>query len=226
LSVRGFNNGEYEDGEIRGLTFVAGERGMGKTTEVIRLGRACTGPVFFFDTVGQHQHLLPGFKVFHDCGELKQFVLANWGRRIRAVYVPLDEFPEKHVIELAKLLRALGKWLGGAILIVDEMDTFCGQEWGVKGMPIELYNLAHFGRHYWVSMLVTARDPPSLSKRFRSQCAFMRLFRISEDDYADYFAKRIGKANAARLPTLEKTYFLLWEAGKQEAPVCGGPRKL
>jgi hypothetical protein len=226
VSVRGFIDGEYQDGELRGLTFLAGERGMGKTTEAIRLGEQCSGSVTFFDTVGKHFPLLRGFRVFSQPGPYKEYLLANRGRRIRVCYVPLDEFPEKHVIEVSKIARALGEWLGGMIVIIDEMDTFSGPEWGVKGMPIDLYNLAHFGRHYYVSMVVTARDPPSLSKRFRSQCAFMRLFRISEDDYAEYFAKRIGKANAAKLRGLAKTYFLLWEAGKQEAPVCGGPRKL
>jgi hypothetical protein len=54
----------------------------------------------------------------------------------------------------------------------------------------------------------------------------MRLFRIDEDDYVKYFAARIGKANAQKLPTLEKTYFLLWESGKTEAVISGGPRKL
>jgi hypothetical protein len=35
--VRGFVDGECTHGELRGLTFLAGERGMRKTTEAIRL---------------------------------------------------------------------------------------------------------------------------------------------------------------------------------------------
>lgn len=226
MSSRGFIDGEYQDGEVRGLTFVAGERGMGKTTEVIRLDKQCTGAVVFFDTVNRHRHLLPGHKIFSQPGPFKEYLLANQGRRVRVCYVPLDEFPEKHLVEVCKIIRALGQWIGGMVVIIDEIDTFCGGEWGPKQMPPELYNLAHFGRHYWVSMLVTARDPPSLSKRFRSQCAFMRLFRTTEEDYVMYFAKRIGRANAAKLPTLQKTYFLYWEAGRVDAEIRGGPRKL
>ena len=63
----------------------------------------------------------------------------------------------------------IARAFGDLILCVDEIDTFCGAEFGAKGMPIELYNLAHYGRHYHVSMLCTARDPASLSIRFQSQ---------------------------------------------------------
>lgn len=220
--ARGFIDGEYEDGELRGLTFLAGQRGMGKTTEAIRLVEQCTGAVIFFDTVGTHVHLLKGFKLFTQPGPLKEYLRANRGRRVRVVYVPRDEWPEKHMIAVAMIARAYGNM----ILAIDEIDTFCGPEWGVKGMPIELYNLAHFGRHYHVSMLCTARDPVSLSKRFRSQCAFMRLFRTDEEAYVKYFEARIGKENASKLPTLQKTYFLFWKSGEKEAQICGGPRAL
>jgi hypothetical protein len=219
---RGFIDGEYQDGELRGLTFLAGMRGMGKTTEAIRLVEGCSGPVVFFDTVNRHSHLLKGFKIFNQPGPLKQFLLANVGRRVRVCYVPLDENDADHVRAVCTLVRAIGNMM----FALDEIDQFCGAEWGVKQMPPELYHLAHYGRHCRVSMLCTARDPPSLSKRFRSQCQFMRLFRIDEDDYVKYFARRIGKENASKLPTLEKTYFLLWESGQTEATVSGGPRRL
>lgn len=222
MTMRGFHDGEYQDGELRGLTFLAGERGMGKTTEAIRLAQQCTGRVVFFDTIGRHAALLKGFKQFSQPGPLVEYLRANQGRRVRAVYVPLDEFAEKHLIAVCLIVRAFGE----TILCIDEIDMFCGQEWGVRGMPDELYNLAHYGRHYKVSMLCTARDPVSLSIRFRSQCEFMRLFRISEERYVKYFEARIGKANAAKLPQLPKTYFLLWQAGTQDAPIKGGPRKI
>jgi hypothetical protein len=114
----------------------------------------------------------------------------------------------------------------GIILDVDEIDQFCGPEYGADWMPRPLYNLAHFGRHYHVSMVCAARDPKTLSKKFRSQCACMRLFRISEEDDVKYFAARIGKGNAAKLPTLQKTYYLLWNAGQIEAEMRGGVRNV
>ena len=220
--MRGFIDGEYQDGELRGLTFLAGQRGMGKTTEAIRLVEQCSGPVIFFDSVGRHASLLHGFKPFSETRALEEYLRANVGRRVRVVYVPTDEYPEKHIQAVALMVRAFGSM----IFAVDEIDMFCGQEWGVKGLPVELYNLAHFGRHYQVSMLCTARDPASLSIRFRSQCEFMRLFRTDEERYVKYFEARIGKANAAKLPGLQKTYFLLWQSGCQDAQIAGGPRKI
>jgi hypothetical protein len=231
--ARSFIDGEWQDGELRGLTFLAGERGMGKTTEMIRLVDQCSGSVVFFDTVGTHVHLLRGFVEFNQPGELEEYLRANLGRRVRAVYVPRDEFPEQHLIAVCLLVRGFGMELskrfgdrGGMILVIDEIDQFCGPKWGDERMPRPLYNLAHFGRHYHTSMACTARDPATLSIKFRSQCAVMRIFRTSEETYVQYFARKIGKHNAAKLPTLKKTFYLLWRAGELDAHVCGGPRRV
>ena len=216
--MRGFIDGEYQDGEIRGLTFLAGMRGMGKTTETARLLSQCAGGALFFDTTGKHP--FKGFKEINQPGALKKYLTVNRNRRFRIRYVPLDEHAEEHFIAVCLIVRAFG-WM---IFAVDEVDTFCGPEHGAKQMPMPLYNLAHFGRHYRVSMLVTARDPSSLSIRFRSQCETMRLFRTDEERYVKYFEARIGKTNAAKLPTLEKYQFLLWQSGTPEARICGGRR--
>ena len=50
----------------------------------------------------------------------------------------------------------------------------------------------------------------------------MRLFRTDEERYVKYFEARIGKANAAKLPTLPKTYFLRWQSGNTDAPIPAG----
>lgn len=233
--AHGFKDGEWQDGELRGLTFVAGERGMGKTTLMLRRVFACTGPVLFFDTVGTHAHILKarGFVEFTQPGALRAFLAASNGRGVRVVYVPRDESPEKHLRCVCLLARAFGTlWArvhgdrGGLILCVDEIDVYCGEEHGSKWMPKQLYDLAHFGRHYHVSMACTAREPKSLSKKFRSQCAQMCIFRVSEEDDVKFFAGRIGRAAAAKLRTLQKTFYLHWKAGVPDALVCGGPSKL
>jgi hypothetical protein len=223
--TRGFIDGEWQDGEVRGRTFIAGEAGMGKTTEMLRLVFQCTGAVLFFDTAGTHADRLRarGFITMHQPGTLKDYLLANLGRRVRVVYVPLDD-PDEHMHEVATIVRALAKCFGGMIFAVDEIDMCCGT--GKRGMDPALYYLAQLGRHVHVSMICTARDPATLPIRFRSQCSSMRLFRTNENIYLEYFAKRIGKANAARLQTLQKTYYLHWQAGSLEAPIKGGPRAL
>jgi hypothetical protein len=233
--ARGFDGVEYVDGEIRGLVFLAGERGMGKTTEMLRLEEQCTGPVVFFDTVGTHAARLcsKGFKLFSQAGPFKKYLMANLGRRVRSVFVPIDENPELHAESVCKTVRAFGfeskmrfGSAGGAVLLMDEIDMVCGPEWGHRWMSPSLYYLAQCGRHVQVSMACTARDPKTLPKKFRSQFASMYLFRVSEEDDVKYFRARVGAANALKLPTLQPMYYLKWQAGGTDAPVCGGPRKL
>ena len=214
--ARGFIEGEYQDGEIRGLTFLAGMRGMGKTTETARLLSQCAGGALFFDTTGNHP--FKGYKTFTQPDDLVKYLKANHNRRFRIRYVTTDEHAEEHFVRVCSIVR----WARWMVFAVDEVDTFCGPEHGAKQMPMPLYNLAHFGRHYRVSMLVTARDPASLSIKFRSQCGTMRLFRVDEERYIKYFEGRIGRANAAKLPTLEKYQYLHWESGTSEARLCGG----
>ncbi len=220
--MRGFIDGEYQDGEIRGLIAVFGMRGMGKTTETARLLGQCSGGVLFFDTTGNHAHVLKGYKSISQPGELKNYLRVNSSRRFRVRYAPQDVHLEEHFLAVCMIVQAFGNM----IFAVDEVDTYCGPHHGPSGMPPPLYQLAHVGRHFKVSMVVTARDPASLSIRFRSQCESMRIFRVDEETYIAYLAKRIGKANAALLPTLPKYHFLLWQSGTSEAHVHGGRRML
>lgn len=226
--TRGFIDGRYQDGELRGLTFLAGISNMGKTTEMARLCEQCSGGVAFFDSAGDHGELLRGYKTVSQPGALKEALRAGGRRRFRLRYLPND-FPERHFVEFCRIVRVFG-WM---IVAVDEIDLFCGAEHGPKGMPVELYDMVHFGRHTNesgtknpLSMLVTARDPASLSIRFRSQCETFRIFRTDEERYVQYFAGRIGKANAARLRSLPPYHYLLWRSGSPEGTICGGRRNL
>lgn len=218
--VRGFIDGEYQDGELRGLTFVAGQRGMGKTTEVVRLLDQCAGGCLIFDPLGTHGPLCRGYVTVSQPGPLKEYLRVNRNRRFRIRYEPRDVHVPEHFNAVCSIVQAFGTMIFAA----DEVDMFCGE--GKQGMPQPLYDLAHYGRHFKVSMLVTARDPATLGIRFRSQCAFLRLFRMDEDRYIKYFAGRIGNANAERLRTLERFQYLLWESGTSGVRVCGGRRSL
>jgi hypothetical protein len=220
--MRGFIDGEYQDGEIRGLVAIFGMRGMGKTTETARLLGQCAGGVLFFDTTGNHGHVLKGYKTVSQPGELKEYLRVNIFRRFRIRYAPEDVEIEEHFLAACRIVQAFGSM----IFAVDEIDTFCGPHHGPSQMPAPLYQLAHVGRHFKVSMVVTARDPASLSIRFRSQCESMRIFRVDEETYVQYLAKRIGKINASLLPTLEKYQYLLWQSGRAEAHVHGGRRQV
>jgi len=220
--MRGFIDGEYQDGEIRGLVAIFGMRGMGKTTETARLLGECRGGVLFFDTTCNHGHVLKGYEHISQPGDLKEFLRVNHKRRFRVRYAPADVEIEQHFLAVCMIVQAFGNM----IFAVDEIDTFCGPQHGPSQMPAPLYQLAHVGRHFKVSMVVTARDPASLSIRFRSQCESMRIFRVDEETYVQYLAKRIGKQNASKLPTLQKYQYLLWQSGTAEAHVRGGRRSV
>jgi hypothetical protein len=225
--TRGFIDREWQDGEVRGRLFLAGEAGMGKTTEMSRLMWQCTGAEIFFDTVGDHwqEYVAKGFTKLQQPRDLKRYLIHNRGRRARVVYVPPDEFADQHLSSICQIVRAIAKELfGGMVLGIDEIDMCAGK--GPNGMSPSLYYLVQCGRHVPMSLICTARDPATLPIRFRSQCTEMRIFRTSEQRYVDYFAARIGKVNASALSTLQETYYLHWQAGSLDAPIKGGPRKL
>ena len=219
MTQRGFIDGEYQDGELRGCTFIAGQRGMGKTTEMGRLLSLCLGGVVFFDPLAKHAQLLPGCRVISQPGDLEAYLRLNRGRRFRAVYQPMGGDLDGHFRAVCTIVRAFG-WL---IFAVDELDMFCGARWGDKRMPQEFYDLVHYGRHYHMSMLATARRPMDVARGYTSQCLSMRLFYMRERNDLKYFEDYVGREEVARVAALDKYQFLHW-TGDGPAQLCGGAR--
>ena len=217
LSSRGFIDGEYQDGELRGCTFIAGKRGMGKTTEMARLISLCVGGYVFFDSLSKHENVLPAAKLISQPGELEAYLRLNKGRRFRVLYQPRSGDLHAHFQAVCVIVRVFG-WM---IFAVDELDMLCSSKWGDTRIPPEFYHLVNFGRHERVSLLATARRPMNVARSFTSQCVFMRLFGMSERADLKYFADYIGEVNAARLATLQKFQYLLWQDGG-EMQLCGG----
>jgi hypothetical protein len=216
---RGFIDGEYQDGELRGLTFLAGKRGMGKTTEMARLLSECSGGVVFFDSLSRHENVLPGFKLISQPGDLQTYLRANRAHRFQVLYQPRSGDLGAHFQAVCKIVRAFG-WM---IFAIDELDMLCGAKWGDARMPPEFYHLVNFGRHERVSMLATARTPMSVARGYTSQCLEMRLFCITEKSHIDYFEPYVGQDVAAQLRTLQKYQFLHWRDGG-ETTLEGGRR--
>lgn len=217
--ARGFIDGEYQDGELRGCTFLAGKRGMGKTTEMARLLSACGGGVMFFDPLSKHEGALPGYKLFTEPGRMVEYMRVNRGRRFRVLYQPRSGDLVEHFRAVCGVVRAFG-WM---VFGIDELDMLCGAKWGPSHMPPEFYHLVHYGRHCRVSMLATARRPMDVARGYTSQCAEMRLFRITEKADLKYFADYIGDADAGRLAGLDKYTYLHWN-GDGPAILRGGRR--
>ncbi len=217
--ARGFVDGEYQDGEIRGLVFLCGMRGMGKTTEMDRLLALCAGGVVFFDTLSKHADVLKGYRVIDQPGALKEYLIANKGRRFRVLYQPRRGDLDAHFRAVCQIVAAIG-WM---ILGVDELDKLCGPRWGDSRMPPELYHLVNYGRHERVSMIATARRPRAVARGYTAESE-MRLFHIKERADIDYFADLIGEEDADRLRTLDKYQYLV---SKDDGPAeIRGGRKL
>ncbi len=140
--MRGFIDGEYQDGAIRGCGFVAGIRGMGKTTEMARLLGECAGGAVFFDALSKHSAALPGYVLISQPGALVAYLRANRGRRVRVLYQPQAGDLDAHFRAVCKIIRAFG-WL---VFAVDELDMLCGPRWGDSRMCPEFYHLVNYGR--------------------------------------------------------------------------------
>lgn len=217
--ARGFIDGEYQDGELRGCTFIAGKRGMGKTTEMARLLSLCSGGVLFFDALSRHESVLKGYKLFSEPGPLKEYLRLNRNRRFRVIYQPRGGDLEQHFHSVCVIVRAIG-WM---IFATDELDMLCGSRWGDSRMDPAFYHLVNYGRHCRVSMMATARRPMSVARGFTSQCLEMRLFGMTERADLKYFEDYIGQADTQRLASLSKYQYLHW-TGDGPAALRGGRR--
>ena len=201
--TRGFVDGEYQDGEVRGLVFLCGRRGMGKTTEMDRILKACSGGRVFFDTLSKHAEVLKGYKVISEPGPLAEYLKANRGAQFRVLYQPRSGNLDTHFELVCRIVRAIG-WM---IFAVDELDKLCGPRFGDCRMAPGLYYLVNYGRHVRVSMIATARRPRAVARGYTAE-AEMRLFNLKERADIDYFEDLIGEENAARLRTLPKYHYL------------------
>lgn len=219
MTIRGFIDGEYQDGEIRGLVCLIGRRGTGKTTEMDRLLSQCTGGVIFFDTLSKHADVFRDYRVITEPGFLKEYLRTNRGRRFRVLYQPMHGSLDHHFRSVAMSVRAVG-WM---IFAIDEVDKICGARWGDVRMPPELYHLVNYGRHERVSMIATARRPSTVARGFTGE-AEMRLFRMKAKD-TEYFEEDLDSDTCRRLLTLQKFQYLLCK-DDQEPQLAGGPRTL
>lgn len=217
MVTRGFIDGEYQDGEIRGLVLVLGMRNMGKTTEACRLLTICTGGVFFFDTLSKHAHIFPDYKVFSESAPLLAYLRVNRGRRFHVLYQPRGGNLNQHFADACKIAKAIG-WM---IFCVDEIDKLCSPSYGDTRMPPELYDLVNYGRHYRVSMIATARRPKSVAPGYRDEAEF-RVFRLKADT-AESIRGDIGDEAAAQVVNLDKYYYLRF-LPDADPELCGGPR--
>lgn len=228
MTTRGFIDGEYQDGEVRGRIFVTGTSGFGKTTELVRMLEQCSGTSVLYDHTGRHT--LKGAIYVHSISTFRDALIRVLDRRARIVYQPEDGDLMEHLRGFSKIVALIG----GLIVGFDEIDEYCGPEWGRKNMPPELYTLCHHGRHKGakacgrrgVSMLYTARVPKSIAPGLRSQASEIRFFHEHEPEIVKYWAGIVGSELAGKLVALQKYQYLIWKNNGQPPVFAGGQRKL
>lgn len=217
-AARGFIDGEYQDGELRGISLLFGRRGFGKTTLMNDLLSACTGGIIFFDTVSKHAGVFPGYVVISEPGNLEAYLRPNRGRRFHVLYQPRRGNLDWHFREVCKIVIAFG-WM---IFAIDEIDKLCGARWGDSRMPPELYELVNYGRHHRVSMIGTARRPQGVAAGLKAE-AELRVFRLKPGAAVDAIEEEIGEENRSKVTSLPK-FFYLHCIDDEEPIVRGGPR--
>src|SRR5947209_9460103 len=118
------HDGEYADGNLRGIVFVAGKRGSGKSWlqwgELLK----CHARLIVFDTLGQYKapkYNLRGFVVIHQPGELRAYLAGNLhATGVRVLYQPLGGNLDVHFAAVTWLVLSYGKHGSGVIYAVDE----------------------------------------------------------------------------------------------------------
>lgn len=226
-------SGEYADGNIRGIVFIAGKRGSGKSflqlkeLERVKLRR------LVFDTLGQYGYAA-GYQVFHNPGPLREMLKSKLSgteivarsihridpaqARFSILYQPLGGDLNEHFEAVTSLALAYGKNGPGLIYAVDEVDKFCSASF----VPKSLKDLINYGRHRKISMICTSRRPAQVARELTSQCAEIRCFRTTEPRDIRYFADIMGDTAANKLPTLGEYQYLKWTDDCAEPEICGG----
>jgi hypothetical protein len=160
----------------------------------------------------------------HKPTDLVAYVTEHFKGDFRILYTPLGGNMMHHWREFATVAYAAGN----VFVCIDEIGMLCdGGKFkpDAKGKDPILELMVHYGRHRKLTIMATSQCPPDVAKRYRAMCTEMRLFRTIEPDHLDYFAERVGKETAAKLPKLPKYAFVWWKDDGENlivAPQKGG----
>jgi len=111
------------------------------------------------------------------------------GGFFRAVYTPRPwDYPA---------VFALAYDCAPMALVLEEADRF-----GNPKDNEEYWNAIVRGRHQGLSIWAASLYPSMLPIELRSQASYMAIFKQSEPAHVEWIAKKIGKADAAQLETL------------------------
>lgn len=97
--------------------------------------------------------------------------------------------------------------LPGAWYLLDEIDRWATP----TSVPLPVYNLANYGRHFNVSMIVTARRPQRIPMDFRVNADRFLIGRVEEEKDLEYLADRVPWETLERAREVPPGEFIEWE---------------
>jgi len=214
-------DGEYGDGNIAGILVLAGKRKSGKTFEQWREFGLARHRRIIFDSENQYTaakgYDVSGWTIFHQPGELREYLARNLNTEVKVIYKPLAGRLEWHFRTVTRIVIEYAKRTPGLLYAVDEIDKFCNPS---EPLGPELNEIVEYGRHRNISMSCTTRRPHKVSRNLTAQCAELRIFRTNEPRDKKYFQDFIGTAVNV-LPKLKQYEYLRW-VDTGEAEIRGG----
>lgn len=219
-------DGEYGDGNIAGILFLAGKRKSGKTWLQWReLAILATHRRIIFDTEDQYKaekgYDVSTWAVFHQPGELRSYLATQLEADVlKVLYKPLSGNKTWHFRTVTRIVIEFAKRTKGVLYGVDEIDQFCDPHTPLKDHCPELNEIVEYGRHRNISMSCTSRRPHAVSRSLTAQCAEFRIFKTNEPRDKKYFLEFIG-SEVNQLPRLGQ-YEYLWWADTGDCEVRGG----
>ncbi len=185
---------------------VAGLRGYGKSTLVVRLAKAFPR-VLYYDSLGDDYR--DGVICYDRC------ILEKFWRGVyrlsnfRIVYRSPD--PVADLPRVCELVAACGNML----FVVDEVQLYSHGPW----CPPEFTRIITGGRHAGIDLIGVTQAPKKLGELLRSQAHEWYAFAVREPDQAAYLSERLPGVPASCFQSLEKFQYLHYVDGADEAHV-------
>jgi hypothetical protein len=198
----GFDDGEWQDGGVRGRVFVCGKPNSGKSYLLDKRVSGC-GRVVLFNTMGVASFDgLSGWQHCSQPGELEDILDENFDGGFKVIYTPRSGTKEAHFDAVCARVNACGRM----VFAVDEVDTFMSPNY----MPKGLYDVMNYGRHARMAFIGTARNTVQVARQFTSNLTEIDIFCMTEPRYLKYFADTCGESVTAEVPRLPTYSYIRW----------------
>ena len=191
------------------IVVIVGKKGSGKSTRARQLLETRPRRVVI-DAMWEHTDGVI-VKTFAD---LAAYVRDKRHARYSVILRALDPMHVLDAIALATATAPDGSTgdpneapLPGAWYLLDEIDRWATP----TSVPPPIFNLANYGRHFGVSMIVTARRAQRVPLDFRFNADRILIGRVEEPNDLDYLSDRVPGELLERARDIPQGEFIEWE---------------